>query len=245
MCDSCASWTHADCLDISTDEFLVLTKFPNIYWYCDTCLRKSPIEYSENLSDIKNEIVKIDHQISEIKKLDNKFEELKQNFIQLRQESSVTNRLQTSNTQSDASNTNDHHCRIRITGIPESKQKSFIERQFEDKIEVEKILRQIGINNEIKECQRRGKYIPSRDRKVVVTFHSVWDARTAVSKAIQERLFNTNKILITSDLSETDLQVEAKCLKKRYQLIQEGYNKNSLKIRNLKLFCNGSEISLD
>ena len=54
------------------------------------------------------------------------------------------------------------------------------------------------------------------------------------SSAIQKKLFETDKILITTDLSPSDLAIERKLLSKRYELISNGVPKETLKITLLE-----------
>ena len=90
-------------------------------------------------------------------------------------------------------------------------------------------------------------YISQRDRqrKLIATFSSPWDARLVISSAIQKNLFETDKILITSDLSASDLAIERKLLSKRYELICNGVPKETLKIRYLKLYQANRELNVD
>ena len=56
----------------------------------------------------------------------------------------------------------DHHYRVRISGISESKEKSFIDRQFADKEKMEEVLKKLNVNCPIIETNRRGKFIEAR-----------------------------------------------------------------------------------
>ena len=93
----------------------------------------------------------------------------------------------------------DHHYRIRISGIKESKEKSFIDRQFADKEKVEEVFKKLNVNCPISETNRRGKLIEDCQKKLIATFSSPWDARLVISSAIQKKLFQTDKIPITTD----------------------------------------------
>ena len=119
----------------------------------------------------------------------------------------------------------DHHHRVRISGISESKEKSFIDRQFADKEKGEEVFKKLNVNCPIIETNRRGKFIEDRQRKLIATFSWQWDARLVISSAIQKKLFETVKILITTDLSPSDLAKERKLLSKRYELISNGVPK--------------------
>ena len=139
----------------------------------------------------------------------------------------------------------DHHYRVRISGISESKEKSFIDRQFPDREKVEEVFKKLNVNCPIIETNRRGNFIEDRQRKLLTTFSSPWDARLVISSASQKKLFETDKILITTDLSPSDLAIERKLLSKRYELMSNGVPKETLKIRHLKLYQDNKEVNVD
>ena len=139
----------------------------------------------------------------------------------------------------------DHHYRVRISGISESKEKSFIDRQFADKEKVEEVFKKPNVNCPIIETNRRGKFIEDRQRKLMATFSSPWDARLVISRAIRKKLFENDKILITTDLSPSDVAIERKLLSRRYELISNGVPKETLKIRYLKLYQGNKEVNVD
>ena len=100
----------------------------------------------------------------------------------------------------------------------------------------EEVFKKLNVNCPIIETNRRGKFIEDRQRKLIATFSSPWYARLVISSAIQKKLFETDKILITTDLSPSDLAIEWNLISKRYELISNGVPKETLKIRYLKLY---------
>ena len=134
---------------------------------------------------------------------------------------------------------------LKIVNIDENDKPSFNERALADKSALEKISADLGVHVKIDDCRRIGKYDTSRKRPIIVTFNSVWDARLLRSKAIESKLYNSSGILIVPELSPADKEKERKLLKKRYDLVQCGYDKTKLRIRNLRLFHNDAEIPLD
>ena len=86
----------------------------------------------------------------------------------------------------------DHHYRVRISGISESKEKSYTDRQFADKEKVEEVFKKQNVNCPIIETNRRGNFIEDRQRKLIATFSSLWDVRLVISSAIQKKLFETD-----------------------------------------------------
>ena len=110
---------------------------------------------------------------------------------------------------------------------------------------MEEVLKKLNVNCPIIETNRRGKFIEDRQRKLIATFSSPWDARLVIYSAIQKKLFETDKILITTDLSPSDLAIERKLLSKRYELISNGVPKETLKIRYLKRYQGNKEVNVD
>ena len=95
------------------------------------------------------------------------------------------------------------------------------------------------------QTMRLGKFAEDKKRPILVTFNSVWDARICLTKDIENKLFETNQILIVRALSGEEQDIEKAILKKRFELVQSGIDKPQLKIRNLKLYNNGQLVTLD
>ena len=110
---------------------------------------------------------------------------------------------------------------------------------------MEEVFKKLNVNCPIIETNRRGKFIEDRQRKLIATFSSPWDARSVISSAIQKKLFETVKIFITTDLSPSDLAIERKLLSKRYELISNDVPKETLKIRYLKFYQGNKEVNVD
>ena len=110
---------------------------------------------------------------------------------------------------------------------------------------MEEVSKKLNVNCPIIETNRRGKFTEDRQRKLIATFSSPWDARLVISSAIQKKLFEADKILITTYLSPSDLPIERKLLSKRYEQISNGFSKETLKIRYLKLYQGNKEVNVD
>ena len=80
---------------------------------------------------------------------------------------------------------------------------------------VEEVFKKLNVNCPIIGTNRRGKFLEDRQRKLIATFSSPWDARLVISSAIQKKLFETDIILITTDLSKSDIAIERKLISKR------------------------------
>ena len=221
-CDSCNNWHHGSCVNLPAENISFLGSSDNLFWKCNSCI-------TIKVTSFKILEAKIDSVLF-------KFEEPRIE-IQPAQPSKPIEVLQ--------NNKYDHHYRVRISGISESKEKPFIDRQFADKEKVEEVLKKLNVNCPNIETNRRGKFIEDRQRKLIATFSSPWDARLVISSAIQKKLFETDKILITTGLSPSDLAIEKKPLSKRYELISNGVPKETLKIRYLKLYQGNKEVNVD
>ena len=186
-CDSCNNWHHGSCVNLSAENISFLGSSNNLFWKCNSCssIKVTPLKTLE--AKIDSLLFKLEEPRTE---------------IQPAQPSKPIEVLQ--------NNKYDHHYRVRISGISESKEKSFIDRQFADKEKVEEVFKKLNVNCPIIETNRRGKFIEDRQRKLIATFSSPWDARLVISSAIQKKLFETDKILITTDLSPSDLAIERK-----------------------------------
>ena len=114
-----------------------------------------------------------------------------------------------------------------------------------DKTSLETISASLGTEIIVEDCRRLGKYTTGKNRPILVTFSSVWDVRKLRSKAIEQKLYQRDGILIVPELSYDDRQVEKKLLKKRYDLMSNGTEKSRIKIKDLKLYVDGQIVDLD
>ena len=92
---------------------------------------------------------------------------------------------------------------------------------------------------------RLGKFAEDKKRLILVTFNSVWDARLCLSKAIENKFFETNQMLIVRALPSEEQAIEKALFKKRFELVESGIDRCQLKIRNLKFYNNGQLVALD
>jgi len=137
---------------------------------------------------------------------------------------------------------------IRIMGVKEAPEEmKFIERFEYECTYVKRILSHLNENNiNITDCFRLGKFKKDahRPRTLLVTLTSIWDKRKILSKATLLSTFGEN-IFISPALSPSEINIEKKILKKRWQLISDGTDRKQIKIKNLKLFVNEKEINIE
>ena len=225
-CESCACWFHGQCVSLTKADVDTLGRIRGCHWFCERCDDNNTAQQA--LSSETDKLTKI---VSHIETLVHKIPIIETN-----------NAVPVSpSIQSD-----EFKYQIRISGLPEMTEGTRMERQLHDKKLIDQTLKNIACNFPIKDCFRIGRNSNQvRNRKVIVTLNTVWDARIAVSNAIKHRLFSTGNILITPGLSQRDLETERKLLKKRYELITNGVDRKDLKIRNLKLYQNDTEVNID
>ena len=80
----------------------------------------------------------------------------------------------------------------------------------------------MGFQLAIEYCFRLGKYDSTKQRLILVTCPSFWDARLCLSKAIDNKLHGRNKVLVIQELSAADKEKQKKLLMKRLEMIQSG-----------------------
>lgn len=137
---------------------------------------------------------------------------------------------------------------IRISGVKEpSEGLTPLQRHDSDKRSVMDILQYIDVGEvPITDMFRLGKYIKekSRPRSILVTLASVWDRRKIISAAHKLKHFSF-PVFITEGLNTADAKIEKLILKKRRELINQGVEPTSLKVRHLKLYLAGKVVSID
>ena len=88
----------------------------------------------------------------------------------------------------------------------------------------------------IVDCHRLGKYKPqpSRPRPILVKFRSI----IHVNQVLANKGSLSSPVFIKPDLSLEERAREAVLLKERWALLQKGYRRNMIKIRNNSIFVN-------
>ena len=109
-CVSCNNWHHGSCVNLSAENISFLGSSDNLFWKCNSCI-------TIKVTPFKTPEAKIDSVLF-------KLEELRTE-IQPAQSSKPIEVLQ--------NNRYDLNYRVRYSGVSESKEKSFIDRQFADK----------------------------------------------------------------------------------------------------------------
>ena len=81
LCDSCKSWVHFDCSNLSESDFKFLgsTSSKNILWHCDSCLGKPTDNLSLQIKQIEG---KVNQKLHSLRlSIGDELKELKESFI--------------------------------------------------------------------------------------------------------------------------------------------------------------------
>ena len=121
-----------------------------------------------------------------------------------------------------------------------------MEKMLDDKKQTQSILEYLNLGNLcIKDLFRSGYVQGGKPRILIIEFLTVWDARLVLTKAASMKNYHLPNIFINKQLNEKEKIIEKSILKHRYELILQGVPKMSLKIRNLKLYRDGSEVKIN
>ena len=110
------------------------------------------------------------------------------------------------------------------------------------------ILKTIGVEAEIFNLRRLGKFQKERPkpRAVLVTLPSATAVNLVMAKSLERRpeLKDMN-VFVSRALSIEDSRKENISLKRRKELIEQGVERDKLKIRNFTLYNDGTEVPLN
>ena len=162
-------------MNVSAENISFLGSRDNLFWKCNSCFTIKVTPFKTLEAKIDSVLFKLEEPRTE---------------IQPAQPSKPIEVLQNKKYKYD------HHYRVRISGISESKEKSFIDRQFADKEKVEEVFKKLNVNCPIIETNRRGEFIEDRQRKLIATFSSPWDERLVISSAFRQNYLKPIKFLL-------------------------------------------------
>ena len=124
---------------------------------------------------------------------------------------------------------------IRVRGIPEVDKPNHHERYKNDMEEARKLLQfLLGSNADIADIRRLGKFEKNRRRPLLVKFSNAWQPRLALLSRSKLKDYKNQKF-IDKELSPAEIQSENTLLLKRRELIGQGTERKSLRIRDLSL----------
>ena len=155
-------------------------------------------------------------------------------------------------------NINERSIELRVSGIPEFKS-SHAKSNRSEQIDYEEksiasIVKYLECEDDcIKSFNRLGKYQPNatRPRTLLVKFKTELVVNKILARANKLRFYEGDgiqdkyKVFISKSLSKTEQELENKLLKKRRELINEGNQPSTLRIRNFELFLNDRRVDLN
>ena len=65
QCDACDSWTHADCMSMTPNDYQTPNKFPNFRYDCDYCFPKTTVNATLQCAEIKNNLSSLEKKVEE------------------------------------------------------------------------------------------------------------------------------------------------------------------------------------
>ena len=90
-------------------------------------------------------------------------------------------------------NNPDYEYKLKVIGVKKSTNKSSSERQMEDKTSVDYVISDHGVNGQIHDCHRLGRFSDGKNRPLLVTFNSVWDSRLCRKTFARKYISTENK----------------------------------------------------
>ena len=141
-----------------------------------------------------------------------------------------------------------HKFQIKISNIveltSEASKFSRIEREIDY---IKTIFCHLGVDSAtISDHHRLGKFSTdrSRPRDILITLTSVWDVKKILASAHKLKTFK-DKIFVSAGLSFDEQKLFKAILQKRYNLINGGAARQSIKIRSLKLYHNDKIVPIE
>ena len=228
QCDACDSWTHAECMSMTADEYRTLKKFPNFRYYCDFCFPKITVKATLQCAEIKNNLSSLQKKVKKALQ----FVEKKVNESEVKTPENVRKQhLQDCSTG------------IRDQNVPESASQNSAQRLQHDMKHVMALLKHtIGEEPTIPDSFRIGKYDETKRRGIIVKLANIWTTRNILANSHPVKGYPADyRAFISRELTHKEHIIERNLLKKRRDLIENGIKRTSIRIRNLKLYVDGNE----
>ena len=173
QCDACDSWTHAECMSMTADEYQTLKKFPNFRYFCDYCFPKTTVNATLQCVEIKNKLSSLEKKVEKTLQ----FFEKKVNESEVK----IPETVRKQHSQSFSTG-------IRIQKVPEISSQSSAQRLQHDMKHVMALLKHtIGEEPTISHCFRIDKYDETK-RKGVIALKYLDNTKNPVKFSPYERL---------------------------------------------------------
>ena len=243
-CDKCDSWFHHSCTKLPNGALAIL-EADGCFWFCSACTKSVKKVLSVDKLEIAKDIEEIKASINEIKA---------KSIPSISNDPTVNSRTNDNITHYPKQQ---QSLEIKIAGIDEYHSKEQNEKVGplqtveHDKTEVEKVFNHLCEDLScVSDVRRLGKWKPdkNRPRPLLLSLTNPWTARKILSRAHTMNEYNKAnncRIYVGKSLTKDEQELEKKCLSMRWKLINEKYySRDSLKIRNLKLFHNNVEVNI-
>ena len=132
---------------------------------------------------------------------------------------------------------------IRIKNVPETASQNSAQRLQRDMKQVMAILKHtIGEEPIVSDCLRIGKYDETKRRGILLKLSNIWTTRKTLANSHHKKDYPADyRAFISRELTLEERIIERNLLKKRRDLIENGTEPTSIRIRNLKLYVDGNE----
>ena len=228
QCVACDSWTHAECMSMTADEYQTLKKFPNFRYYCDYCFPKTTVNATLQCAEIKNNLSSLEKKVEKA----HHFVENKVNESEVETPENVRKQ-----------HSQDCSTGIRIQNVPEIASQSSTQRLQHDMKHVMAFLKHtIGEAPSFSNCFRIGKYDETKRRSIIVKLSNIWTTRRNMANSHPMKDYPADyRATISRELTHEERIIERNLLRKRRDLIGNGTKRTSIRICNLKFFVDGNE----
>ena len=228
QCNACDSWTHAECMSMTADEYQTLKKFPNFRYFCDYCFPKITVNTTLQCVEKKNNVSSLEKKVERALQ----FVEKKVNESEVKTPENVRKQY-----SQDCSTDN------RIQNVPEiASQNAAQSLQHDMKHVMANLKHIIGKEPTLSDCFRIGKYDETKRRGIIVKLSKIWTTRKILANSHHMKEYPAGyRAFISRELTHEERIIERNLLKKRRDLIENGTKRTSIRIRNLKLYADENE----
>ena len=143
-----------------------------------------------------------------------------------------SNQKETNLTTSDKNNNKNQTIGIMIKGVKESDDKDPRKRQQDDLCKVQKLLTHMEVECKFNDWIRLGQRGNDRDRtKLLKLLPNVWLKQLILPSARKLKNYG-DSVFISKELTNEEIAIENKSLKKRREFIDQGQSKKDVSVRD-------------
>ena len=183
--------------------------------------------------------------------LENSLKEIKSSILEISTSLQQQPRIAQSHTPPPTdlrSNNEDYPRQIRIDGVKESTNRRSEEIMSAEENAVKEIFEFLGTSTSFTNIKRLGQMKKEkgtdRPRTILVTCQNEWEMRKVMSKAYLLKDFK-DRLFLSRGLSPSQIKIENTLLRHRRELINSGTDSRRIKIRSLRLYVDGKDVTLE